>query len=187
MITAAQVKALMPASSSYETDVITPTIAQVVSLFEARTNRLWSLRTGYVQIQRVADFRRDGTIFFDLYPIQSLSLVGWNSPSTAADAEDIDSLSYYADLDVGHASRIDGAPWPEFVRATITGGYTANTAPAAVQAALVDQVIYHLTRGGQNSAATSASTVNGSKSFKDKQFSDLFSESIQFYARRAGH
>lgn len=189
MITLAQVTTAMPSVVSYETNVITPTIAQVVSLFEERTNRLWTRRVDHQEVQRVQPFRRYGMIFLDLYPIEEIELDGWNDDQIESDAVPIDSTTVRVDKEVGTLVTNNGEPWPDYVRATITGGYDTDThrVAASVQQALVDQVVYHLTRNLQNANAGSLSTPNGGKSLRDSPYSALFENAVKFHMRKAGH
>ena len=143
-------------------------LPNVISLWEARTNRLWNKRTDHEEeFQLDEDYQRKAPIFLDLTPILSITKIEvWDDGDDASPTE-LDTDDYKLLVKRGKLTRIPQTTyWPRNVRVTYTGGYDSTTSPGDVRETLAIQAQYILHRhAGEKSVASGIQGPSGGVTF----------------------
>lgn len=156
MISLARLRRDLQVSPDQE-DALADARASAVALWEQATDRLWALRTGFVEEIRPKITAED-TLRLRLSPVSSLSLVEERAAGES-DWETLDASDYVLQAP-DRLRRLDGF-WAPEVRVTYSGGYAEDTAPADVLLALVAQMRFQSVRLGQDRIAVRGQTVQG--------------------------
>jgi hypothetical protein len=158
-----------------------------IQSFVIGTRRLWTRQEDYVEdIYIDPDGPFINTIWFKLYPIETISLVEWSYGETVTDATTVDTDNYNLILERGKVIRESGFNYP-FVRATITGGYTNDQMWSLfpdIISAIITEIKYSLKREDDaNIIVNSQGFEGGSTSLKHDLHHPKFIAAMRRYRR----
>ncbi len=166
----------------------------VIALWESRTNRLWSARTGRTMEFRVTHPLTERALFLDLYPVSAVTSVeqrfapqirqgSWTSGASDDDWETVDADNYFLREDTGQLERFNGH-WDGLVRVTWDGGYADDEAPADIIESLILQAQFMVARWDPSKIAiTSQGFEGGSTSFITGDVHPMFKKLSRHYRR----
>jgi hypothetical protein len=159
-------------------------IGSVVELFEAQTCRLWSRRVDHAYRVQVYEEYID-RLWCPLTPIESLEIKEWFKWEGPAKAKVLEQNSEYIyDASTGRITKIRMSRFSDFVDIKVTGGYTAETAPAKIKMALLEQLKFAYSRFNTGNTAATSKSVNKSFTFFLNQGLHDFFQAVVIQERR---
>ena len=157
-------------------------VAAVIALWESRTNRLWSLRTGFIYEVRPQRFAT--RLWVPLYPITSIVVEQRTDGDSTFDTLDTDDFHVLTER--GRVT-LTGTDWQDVVKFTISGGHDVETtpAPADVIEALLTQLTFSQQRNsGEKIAQSTQGFEGGSSSFLSPDVHPTFKATAKAHRRR---
>lgn len=151
-----------------EDDVLKRLKADVIALWEARTNRLWNKRTGYIEnFELDEDYQRKGNLWLKLSPILSIGKVEVWDDGNEANLTELDAGDYKVRTDISKITRIPQTTfWLRNARVTYDGGVDEESTPEDIRETLALQAQYVLHRhSGKTSVLSGISGPAGGVSF----------------------
>lgn len=166
----------------------------VIALWESRTSRQWSLRTGRTKEFRIIHPLSDRTLHLDLYPVAAITSVeerfapqksiGSWTRGIDEDYEVVDTDQYFVREDIGTIERFNDN-WKGLVKVTWDGGYADDTAPGDILEALILQAQFMVARWDPSKIAiTSQGFESGSTSFITGDTHPQFKKLARYYMKR---
>lgn len=157
----------------------------VVASWERLTGRIWKQASGVDLI--LTPEENAVFIWSKLYPMSALSIKEWWNTDLEADAVTVATTDYRTQLNTesGKITRLRTDPWRDYVKLTVTGGYTAASAPAEVRSAMIAQAIHMNAKNKPNRAGITneAHGKSGSATYDTSVWHPDFKELAAVYRR----
>lgn len=149
-------------------DILKRLKADVIALWEARTNRLWNKRTNYAEdFELDESYQRKSALWLKLSPILAITKIEVWDDGNEANLTKLDADDYKVRTDISKITRLPQTTyWLRNARVTYDGGVDETTTPEDIRETLALQAQYVLHRhSGKTSVLSGISGPAGGVSF----------------------